>query len=108
MKSLQLFRVAVCLLSLLWAGSVAAQMRDVEYATPRVPIGPVGPAAGNEPETYSLAQCAQLLHELTTTLQLQPYQVQVLRRTLAARLLPANSPWAIEDTGAAGTTVAPQ
>ncbi|MBO2010038.1 hypothetical protein [Hymenobacter negativus] len=96
MTPLRIFRAAVCLLSLLWAGTATAQMRDIEYAKPRVPIGP---AEANTPggfETYSPAQCAALLRELTTTLQLQPYQVLAMRRTLAAHLLPACSPRTVE------------
>ena len=107
MKSQNLLRAAVCLMSLLWVGPAFAQMRDVENATPRVPVSFEAQGAGQGAETYSPAQCAQLLHELTTTLQLQPYQVLVMRRTLAAHLLPASSPWATEAADDAAAVAAP-
>jgi hypothetical protein len=107
MKPLRFFRAAVCLSSLLWAGTSAAQMRDVEYATPRVPIHPVASPRSGIAETYTPAQCAELLHELTTALHLQPYQVLVLRRTLAARLQPAQALPASEHRRAAEAAAAP-
>jgi hypothetical protein len=75
-----------------WAGTAAAQMRDVEHAAPRESGSPAGLAVGSIPtEIYTSAQCAELPHELITTLQLEPSRALALRRPLTARLLSAGS-----------------
>lgn len=88
MKALHFFRAVVCLMSLFWADAAAAQMRDMENATPRVPVSPVERVEVGADVAHSLVECAALLHELTTTLQLAPNQVLALRSTLAAHLRP--------------------
>ena len=67
--------LAGCLGLLLHGLPTLAQMRDAENAAPRARLAVL---AGPAP-------CGELLHELTTTLPLQPAQVAALRQALAAR-----------------------
>ena len=89
MKSLNLPRLVLCLFSWLAVRPAAAQMHDRELAAPRLKATLVAIEAENRPAApapVSSEEGRRLLHELTNTLQLQPYQIIVLRRALAVCL----------------------
>ena len=85
MKALNILRVLSCILSLASAGPAVAQMRDQEPLVPRVQAAPVAKPQAAVGTEASTEECHRLLRELTTTLQLQPYQVLVVRQALAAK-----------------------
>jgi hypothetical protein len=76
MNASSLLRLTLSVVLLLTLQPARAQMRDQELAAPRVPAG----------STINPAAYQRFVHELTNTLQLQPYQVVIVRRALAAHL----------------------
>jgi len=97
MKSLCMIRLALSLFALALAASpAAAQMRDREEAVPHAPVALVAePAAPVVPRPVSATltdeQCRHMLRQLINTLELQPYQVVIVRRALVA--IAAGVPW---------------
>jgi hypothetical protein len=88
MKLQKFLRLASCVLSLMGATPAVAQMREQELAEPRVKTALVAEPAAvvSSDDTPSDEECHRLLRDLTNTLQLQPYQVVVVRQALAAKL----------------------
>jgi hypothetical protein len=82
-----LLRSVLSLLSLSMVVPASAQMRDVENATPQVltPLVVVGSAPALVGSSIA-APAQELLLQLTNLLELQPAQVVVVRRALAASL----------------------